>query len=70
MALTAQQKEKLDEAKVTIEQIKSGLDQIQDVVYNSLAIQNVGGTHIYNIGAGLKPLFEKLNAQLDEMDNV
>jgi len=70
MALTAPQQEKMDEAKATLAQIKSGLEQMQEVVYNSLSIQNVGGSHIYNLGQDLKPLFAKLESQLEAVETV
>lgn len=58
MAMTADQQKQFDEVQAAVQEIK-------DVVHNSLSIQNVGGYHIFNLAIALEEKMAKLEAALN-----
>lgn len=58
MAMTAEQQAAFDEVKAAVAEIK-------ETVSNSLAIQNVGGYHIFNLAIPLQTKLEKLETLLN-----
>lgn len=70
MALTAEQQTELTKVEATVAEVKAAVQEIQGVVYDSLSIQNVGGSHIYNLGVALNAKLAKLDAELTALKNA
>ncbi|MNP13419.1 hypothetical protein D3C76_1057000 [compost metagenome] len=70
MALTAEQQAEFDKVQASVNEVKAAVQEIQGVVYDSLSIQNVGGSHIYNLGVALNKKLDGLQAELDALKDA
>ena len=70
MALTAEQEAKAVEIETQLAAVEAGVKEIEQVVYDSLAIRNVGGGHVFNLALAVKPQIDGLKAKLAELRTV
>lgn len=70
MALTAEQQVEHDKVTEALAEVTASVTEMQQVVYNSLSIVNVGGSHIFNLGQKLQTKLVALEAQLEALKNA
>jgi len=70
MALSTEQQVEYDKVAESVAEVKAAVTEMQGIVYNSLSIVNVGGSHIFNLGQKLQTKLAGLETQLEALKDA